>query len=186
MLPSQGWWKRCPNVCGWHLINITVTVVKKDYLPTFSTCWTTQFLLNREVIIFHPSKAITLTDLQSSSVADPYASLITNLIHNRMVFWDIRFFLLVVETNRLILSGPAQVPSYHSDRALQHLISITIHKVCQRGDCELKSRIKYLRVLDLSHKVKNKTEGTRPLALWVYDLIQEVMQLTNFFGQSKS
>ena len=46
-------------------------VICEDHIPAFSTCWTAQFFLKRSgVPIFHTSSALTLTALQSSSVAE--------------------------------------------------------------------------------------------------------------------
>ena len=48
-LPPQGWWKRCPYACEWHLEDRRLRKCSGTYqVPDFNTCWTIQFLQNNE------------------------------------------------------------------------------------------------------------------------------------------
>ena len=84
------------------------------------------------------------------ALEDPWAWLITDLIHNKMVFWDTHFFLLVFETNRLVQAGQYCLVllryflSTMIMQAVSHLISIHILKIHHGWDFELlKSTVKY-------------------------------------------
>ena len=70
-------------------------------VPTFNTCCIAEFLLNsNEIEIFLTLCALTLTNQQSFSEAGPYVWLMTNQVHNVIVFQEAHFSLLVVETKK--------------------------------------------------------------------------------------
>ena len=77
---------------------------------------------SNEVTIFRTSCALPLADQQSSSEIGPYMWLMTDLIKNKMVFWDTCFFFSVIEMNKLhILRGYCFIHDRYFLRALMGL-----------------------------------------------------------------
>ena len=76
-------------------------VLCEDQVPVLSTWWIAQFLQNNnDMETFQTACALNLRDLHSST-----AWLVTIPIQNEIVFWDTRFFLLDIETNKPEILG---------------------------------------------------------------------------------
>ena len=160
-------------------------------VPAFNTCWIAQLLLNsNEVAIFSTSCALTLSDLQSSSEADPYAWLMTDLVQNKMMFQDTCFFLSVNEINRLeIPDGATLSKSYFQTVLIGHSSSLSLSppmKSSKEGimnSSNLGSQIEGFWVLATKTGTKKNVVQGRRGYVTHYPLLAEEETMRNMFSR---